>query len=111
MGDEANSERHRRERAVRLIEHGTDLTGPLAGAGVGMLGGPLGALAGAAVGAAVQKVLIRVGDEFAQRQASAEGSSHRAGSDDRYPHLSSSNGTRFGVNSVPCARSIRASAA
>ena len=33
-----------------------------------MLGGPLGALAGAAVGAAVQKVLIRVGDEFAQRQ-------------------------------------------
>ncbi len=35
---------------------------------VGLLGGPLGALAGAGVGLAIREVLLKLGDEFEQRQ-------------------------------------------
>jgi hypothetical protein len=58
----------RRERAARLIARGAELTGPTAGGMVGLLGGPLGVLAGAGVGYAIREVLVKLGDEFEQRQ-------------------------------------------
>src|SRR5688572_26347675 len=60
--------RRRRERTAKLIAHGAELTGPTAGGMVGLVGGPLGVLAGAGVGYAIREVLVKLGDEFEQRQ-------------------------------------------
>lgn len=59
----------RRERAVRLIERGADLTAATAG-GIGgfLVEGPPGALAGTGVGLAIREVVLKLGDEFEQRQ-------------------------------------------
>jgi hypothetical protein len=63
------SDQHRRrlERAARFIGFGSDLTGPVAGGAIGLVGGPLGVLAGSAVGLMLQKVLASWGAEFEQR--------------------------------------------
>lgn len=65
---DGNRQLRRRQRAARLIERGAELTGPVAGGMAGLVGGPLGALTGAGVGFAICNVLLRLGDEFEQRQ-------------------------------------------
>ncbi len=59
----------RRERAAKLIERGADLTAATAG-GIGalLLGGPPGALVGTGLGLAIREVVLKLGDEFEQRQ-------------------------------------------
>jgi hypothetical protein len=68
--DEAEDERglRRRQRALALIRRGAELTAPAAGGMVGLLGGPPGVLAGTSLGFAIREVLLRLGDEFEQRQ-------------------------------------------
>jgi hypothetical protein len=58
----------RRERAAKLIDRAADLTAATSGGVGALIAGPPGALAGTGVGLAIREVLLRLGDEFEQRQ-------------------------------------------
>lgn len=66
--DDDSRKLRRRERAVKLIERGADLTAAAAGGMGELLAGPPGALAGTGIGLALREVLLKLGDEFEQRQ-------------------------------------------
>lgn len=56
------------DKVGRLIETGSDLTGALAGAALGMVGGPVGAIGGAALGVVVQRAVAAIGECLSKRE-------------------------------------------
>lgn len=55
------------QAARDLIQTGADITGAVAGAAIGLIGGPAGALAGAGIGVAASRVLTKAGLEIQRR--------------------------------------------
>jgi hypothetical protein len=63
-----NEKRERLERTKRLLEHAAEVSGQAVGGAISLLGGAPAAIGGAVFGGLVQKVLLRLGSEFEQRQ-------------------------------------------
>jgi hypothetical protein len=66
--DDSTRKLRRRERIAKLIERAADLTAATSGGVGALLAGPPGALAGTGLGLAIREVLLKLGDEFEQRQ-------------------------------------------